>query len=852
MISVLLHYRNPSDLIDGSIYYGGPVITAQRQMAGVMRRHGGQAFDINSILEALLPDWYAAERRLEQFLIVSALADGLEGEESLGRAFRNNRSDVLRNIRTLAEIGMSPELMPSPESREMKAFAGIYREFWESPGSGCKELQESLDLWQDAESFRKLLAETPVSDLNDVMGYPEAVYFQGFHYVKPMQGRLMDAFSGLGIPVYMMAPHDPSDPAANEVWVKNHRFAGLEARTAFPSREAVRSAQKAPRVMQFEDIFSMVRYLRRNGKGTPLYAPITDELRDLLETFFPRHSGSDPTDDSTAEEKSSLARDEKLAAKENLLAYPAGRYLWGLYSMWDADLEDLVLNPETVRECLATGWAGSRCDEQCSALDAFDAVADFFSGCLTISDWKERLDRLRDAYEQVLPEFRTGLAEANSDRWTIVAATPLETIGAFSLSLGEAENLVATLEQMIEDARFLFGSTPMSINVLEHFGRIKKLLKEKAVGVGIRQEEKLIIRKFGKRLRSRGMTIETCSAGHLAEAMAFFLGGRMDGDEDDDASDGGISLVRSLADIESAYFLSPETEVHLCFCDDRHLPGNPRACGWPLSEQWFMRLLDGKELSIGAKLRVRDHLHYLQNSVLSSRYLFRLASGLPRLMISWVHVLKERELLKSVYISMLKRRTEESASMLLTQGELTVQGPPETAKKIQKEVLAVLPPLPRRPLEVNADLKLLACPAGAERIFYDYFLGSRPIYRSEFHLNFLLTGLICISSLQSRCSLDDAAAQVCGLYPAGSGRRIGECLAWARRRNKEIREFSGMDCGYPKERFFMMFLQPRSAGKLLSVREEESEEQEDDKKDYPCKYCPHGAYCLNRKISLQP
>ena len=249
MISILLQYKNPSDLIDGSIYYGGPVITAQRSMAVELRKNGCRAFDINSILEALLPDWYSSVRRLDQFLAVCVLADAFGKKDSLAQAFRNNKSDVLKNFRTLAEIGITPDQMPSSDQIEMKAFSNMYQEFWVHPGSGCAALQEKLEHWQNADMFRDLLAGTTVDDLAGTVGSPEAVYFQGFHYVRPMQGRLMDAFSCLGIPVYMMAAHDPDDPPANEVWEMNHRFSGLEARAAAQSRKGPVQEPPAPKVL---------------------------------------------------------------------------------------------------------------------------------------------------------------------------------------------------------------------------------------------------------------------------------------------------------------------------------------------------------------------------------------------------------------------------------------------------------------------------------------------------------------------------------------------------------------------------------------------------------------------------
>ena len=73
---VVLQYRRPESLTDGSIHYGGLIVPAQRLMASVYARSGrGRACDINTILEVMLPHWYASYTLLQQHLLLSELLE---------------------------------------------------------------------------------------------------------------------------------------------------------------------------------------------------------------------------------------------------------------------------------------------------------------------------------------------------------------------------------------------------------------------------------------------------------------------------------------------------------------------------------------------------------------------------------------------------------------------------------------------------------------------------------------------------------------------------------------------------------------------------------------------------------
>ena len=252
-------------------------------------------------------------------------------------------------------------------------------------------LQAALDEWEDPELFMARLATvTPYArrggvaerDSNRIcdrpvptpLGRPAAFYFQGFVYVRPMQSRFMEAAERTNVPVYHLRAFDERAPEAYDVWRLNPHFANLnEVRlvddptgaeddiepsvVASANSKKTRASSKKLSVVRFDDAFSLARHVQ-DTPDTALVAPMCTDVRELLETFV-----------------------ESEPEKTRLLAYPVGRYLMSLYGMWNEKANTLDVTPETVRVCLATGWADEVGTKPGATLGVFDRVAPYFQDC---------------------------------------------------------------------------------------------------------------------------------------------------------------------------------------------------------------------------------------------------------------------------------------------------------------------------------------------------------------------------------------------------------------------------------------------------------------------------------------
>lgn len=807
----ILQYRSPRSLVDGSFPINGTLVTAQRRMAGALARRGMKAFDMKSVLKTLLPDWHDHKRQLRQRLFISYLLDEMAekfSDEVVG-AFRNNLSQVLKGLRTLAEIGVPAKSLPE-DGEETVLLRLLYESFRKDPEGGVTLLEQRLSVWERPADFMQLLRKCRPCLDESVVGVPERVYFQGFYYVRPLQNRLMKAFELLDIPVVFLNAHDEDRPREYEVWTKNPLYADMIVRRIFGKPEST----SKPELIRFQNLFAMVSWLRKNPDKLSLFSPMTADVRSILDSFFP-----------------------KLEEKENLLAYPAGRYLWGLYSMWDPVANDLVLEPDTVRECLATGWAGPAYSLDCDALlGTYERVAHYFSDCRTPDEWIKRQVKLANGADAILRTAGQVKTEFPDDRWSRSLGNVSDRVGIVGEDPAKCFKLGVTLRQMIDDARTLFDGSS-EVNLLEHFGRLRDMISRKASVRDLQQEEKNIVRHFQSRLAWTETDVKKVPSSHLPEAMGFFLGGKLVPEEDEEPS--AYERIFGFSDIESSHLLRRNETVMLFCCDAQTLPSASHEYDWPMNAAYF----DEIRLPIGADdvaLRLACYRHYVESAVLSDRYLFHVASTLPKLKLSWVAERNGKELQPSPYLELIR---EEFDLEVKREDGLLVRSDPldevirkPSEEEIREAVDTFLPGAPGQPLDVSASRQ--ACPKDWRRVWYDYGVSNLPRFCSEYHLSFFFTALMAVRSGETGQSVETVAKKLFAAYPSFSASKRREITDFAKRQKNKVQipMFKGQS--RPLNRFFMQFLDINDTMRLIG-----SGKLSGSEKERLCNYCPHKGLC---------
>lgn len=823
---IVLQYRSPKTLVDGTVHYGGLIVPAQQMMASAFAEYiGGRVCAMNPLLESLLPNWYATVTRLEQHLLVSESLDHLSTAHYPAQtleAFRKNRVDLVRSLRLLAEIGVDPKDLPE-DGDEEKLFGRLYKRFVTDPRSGVSQLFRDLELWEAPELFGELLAKCEPREGRGPLGRIPAVYFQGFIYARPMQVRLMKAAERLNVPVYYLKAFDPEVPEAYEIWSKNPLFANLRSarRIGDSGREENRS-HPLRTTLRFTDPFSLAQYLNES-EGLRLIAPMSDTVRDLLETFVePEHD------------------------KEKLLAYPIGRYLMSLYGMWNERKNALDIQPEELKKCLATGWTEAAGRTNGTALLTYEKIAEYFADCRTVEDWRRRSALLGETtafFTRIFRPAREDGRDEKDGRWRRLAANPFSTFGAFSVTPEELEHLSESIDCLVNDVETLFGGADSQIDLKRHFKKLRKMLAERAARVCVAHEEERIVEVLLDRLEMPPVNVSECAPSHLAEAMTFFLGGK--GEFDDLEKEAPVGRVYALADAEGAVLLWKNRPAMLCCADATSLPGRAQRYSWPLSGAYLRNLALRGEVA----LRRAAQIHYVENTALSSRYLFHVLQNHSELTLSWVAAFANKILPPSTYLLQfgnmenvreISRLLHEDAS---DADDVSTYPVPTPASKISEAINKRLPAADEAPLEVRA--ARMACPCGPTQLWYDYFLSERPAFREKFQLDFLIPQFLAsLAYVNGQSDVASVAGEFWLVYPSISEVERDNFLNIAKKKLKKLHEnaeqWDRSDYGAPTFRLVLRYPYADSAVDLLKLLKSGS-----DEKDRPnlCRYCPHAACC---------
>ena len=772
----IVRYRHPEALFSEAMNYGAEalVVTAQKGMARLYEKRrlttpsSPKGVFVFALLKELLPDWFSSERSLLQHILLSGLIDsaweqsGQPGGEALRRAFRNNRGEVLQGLRLLVEIGVTPCALPESTPEEA-LFACVYEAFIANEDSGVPLLMKELATWSDPSTFARRIARAHADPGKPPIGRFSAVFLQGFYYVRPLQARLLDALAGTGVPVAYLNAFEPEHAECYEVWERNPRFAGLRVDPETVGNPV--SPGTTERILKFGDLFSMVAYVRKHVRSIVPMAPFAETTAKMLEPFFPRKE-----------------------EKARLLSYPVGRYVWGLYSMWDPIREELVLDTDTVRRCLATGWADESAEDpdEPSAFETFDKVEDYFSDCRTIEDWEERLERVEEIYKYME-------AQEEPSRWENYLRWVLGSIDVFNTPVRDIRRLIAALRVMRRAARELFSYNDKNVDLLEHFERLRNLLRERAGRVRVEKEEEAVLETFLQRLNAPSASLVKCPLEHIASAVKFYLGGRRPDEEEGEAE---LGPVRSLSDIEavlveSKYF-GGDRELFLCCCDGQSLPGRAGKLLWPLTESFLERT----QLTGAAARRREELFHRLRCNVLANRYLFHAAQTHSKLVLSWIAKLNGKDVSPSVYLQRLAARgvKVEVAEDLLVRGANAPAIEAEPVPDDRAITQAVRTTCGETcPLELRLAEK--ACPHGSLRLWYDCGLAASSGYSDRFALNFLLSQAIVVRMQRKGESADKAAGVIFWHYPALSASAREQCKNFGASHYKRLSDDTLEHCG---------------------------------------------------------
>ena len=806
-----------------------PHITATSELCKAMAaRYPFQkgVIDVHMLQSKVLSDWEQESCIFQQLILIGEVIRTMKilcDEEQVYESFRKNKYDVLNAIRLMVEADQSPDQIV-PYDVVTRMFKAIWERVEEEDPSFGRFRSRMRQLKDDPSYLRDTLIIS--RDLQE----SDTIVLHGFYFVTPIQDRIFELLEASGKTLIFLCCIDPTLEKVEDIWEKTFSLLdGIPDGTQWVTDKgskgrgypfgasfdgAVDGKYENIKVIEYRSELDFVKDVDRILKEERrLFSTDTKATENLLKRFYPQYF-----------------------RKQHLLSYPVGQFIYQLHSMWKTKSQQIELSIDDVIICFSSGWV------LCDGVDAKEFVGDleklrvYFSDCITLNDWVERLQLVENISKSILPEFEKNfdnvpLKEVDRHR---IMADPLRLFSCFSIGFDRLESIRKALERLIEIAKFLFDGSEEVI-VSKHLSKLEQLIKTGCDEKQISQEERVIIKELLSRLSIKEPWIEKCLPGEIADALMIMIGGGLLDEENWDVVTGqDHGFIYPMYQIES-YPLAGNGKVHLCLSDEMRLPGGSKRYVWPLSDQLLEVISQNADDTVRRYLQ--DMINVIKSSAFANRYLFYSLLQNDDVEVSWVSSDMDKTVECSPYITILKTLfgvkvdryvKREPLDMSSNEGYVSV---PVTIEDVDLRIE-----------EEKYDIAL--CPW---RYLYSHLLSRQAIYSSEFHYSFLLTSLIsCFTKLEG-CDKTRIGKYVFQLFPFLKEIEKRQILDFVR---KDILDGDDAydDFSYVKARLDCYYLTKEMRNIVQLNWEKVQEAQKTDIfsikiKKKECKFCPYQADC---------
>lgn len=809
-----------------------------RNMAYDMRIFKNNIYGFSVFLQRLIPGWNTGAQRFVYMTLLNrhirekiAHAENAAEKEWLFGC-KKNLSSAIHNIIRLEEARVRPEDLNTPDRDIL-----LFREMWE----------KVIALDPSISDFRMRMAELKNSEIfdnavNAIFKFhgKKQIVLHGFQFFTPIQQFVYDCFLHAGYDVYALIQCEAQYPYANEIWTsmysRNPDFPSMEnwIKQADSSEKNVLGEIfekgehiSAPnlKLMKYKNTVEFMEDIPRiKDDGYHLYCTDDHSANNMLKDYFP----------------------ERYEVR-NLLAYPIGQFVYTLLGMWDESLQSLVLKPEGLRKCFASGWLSVNGKSSMNYTEDLERLLPYFEGCYTVEQWHRRLQTFEEAYHEAVAIFAPVSKPGESTlekRKKETLGNPFRQFGVFSIREERMEDVAAIIRQLIAMTKKLFDSTePVSIQ--EHMSKLDGLLyMNDGMPQDLYMEEKEKVKQIFAALESDKIKDFLCYPGDIAAAMLTFMDGSLE--EDETPNPGLKTLVFNLYQIEAAP-LSSNGKVHICLADIGKLPGTAGNYFWPIEEHLLSDILKKRRDTY-----VENWIHSMHITALSNRYYIYNALNNPDVEISWIQQQGGKLLSPSPYITLLDRLTDakitESSVRTLT---LTSVGEIPAYKKLDTN-FDIRTNMSLHYLD--SEMEYALCPM---RYVYSHVLGDGPAYRNEYQQNRAIVRFIQILHrlLKPDYSIEQIAAQVFELFPgirkAEKRQLLDHAMQWnLEKPDTEYTAFDEVD--YTNYRLELLFPDRsvyESAKKHFSALMSQKgrrgifHDRLGVENAHNCEFCPHAVYC---------
>ncbi|MCX7571733.1 hypothetical protein OS242_17455 [Tumebacillus sp. DT12] len=815
----------------------------------------GRIVGAGLVMERLLDGWASPDTKLRQYAHLSELIDLLPKDDPVrGKrqvAFRRNQQDVLKTMRTLTEIGLTPDsVKPHAQTEEEKIFIQLWKQMEENnPDFRSIRKRMNVEL-ENPKSLHEVLPDAirsiPFGVINDdrpvVPDRIERVVLHGFYFITPLQHKFFSLLENAGIELVFVNLYDPryqgtfeSVRAFIKGWVPDDQnwhvpesfgpentFGDLLARI-FEAHLRVDTSvspdQNTLQVLEYQDFYALLREYSAhpNSKDGEVeyFSPAHEQINERLKEYFPQNFKD-----------------------RHLLSYPIGQFLFHLHCMWKEAKGKLILDERSLFECFASGWltVGDKNARQYTL--ALRDLLPYFEGCGSLSQWRNRIDHLMKARRNVAGAFTRGIdAPPETKRFHEMMENPLLRFSFFKL--GEEDMLVVfeMIEELLRIAEELFGDGKVRVTLADHFAKIDELLQKKVPESELLPLERDLIRFLKEQLMTERNAQEQFRLQDLSEALALYLGGDFNDDKqeerDDDPDNPNGRKIGKFEELDAAALLQ-QKRIHVVGLDEESLPYRASSVPWPLSRDCLEALAEQRE-------ELKTILLREQMAPQITRYLFySLLAFHPQVTLSWMREWQGKELEESMYLALLgiKPKLVEDVFEEIHLDE---------QKRISGDVDEAVQLMFKYPSDARQEYQL--CP---RRFYYSFLTQDFATFREPFHHEFLFSNLVTVTAALTDREEEEAFQETSQLFPHWLNLKKQElrehALIYVRSVRMQFDRYDGSEYLRARERFQFLntsYLRgkPRLTTEAFNQEVRHEDMQMESIPGEYCRYCPHLPQC---------
>lgn len=788
--------------------------------------------DFKTITESIDHNWKSAETVFSQCVAASSffhdIISNRRNDAVYEKGYKRNIRRIVRTINTLEEavIDIDEIRELSDGNKDIDLFCDVWEYVYEND-TAIKELHQSFRRIRSRQEIKRFLEGVFENDITD------RILLNGFYYLTPLQERFFRILEDAGYTLIFLVMYNPMYDYAMETPLKM-----LSNEFGFPDRSLWNVCQNNV-INNFGEILEGRRIHPENNISLMSFQNEVEFSRVIWE----KYNNGISVYSADASYTNSVLRDfyPEVFGQRRLLSYPAGQFLVLLHSMWDEENNNVTIETDKIRNCLASGWLSYNGKPSNYYLRDFDKMISFFRDCKTVSDWMERLDYLEMIQEDSIGSFFDQLGD-NRDRFSETAGNPFSHTAYYSLNKESKNAVTCLVKEIIESVTVLFsGSEKKSVG--EHIKKLEKVLKSQNISDFRISEEAEIVSALLDSISQIKKIKTECWFDDISSAIHLYLSGALEDEESENSSYDYISRKLIMVDSEA---VKKSDTIHICMCDINNLPGEEKPAGWPVDNDLLEKYCNSNDNILAAIL-----LKNLKMSPSVKRYNIFSAFQNKRIEMSWIREINSKPVSQSPYI-----------------GLINDQGIPVSQHSTHFCVPDTFTPCPdvneynfsksenyHKIKEIKMEYSL--CPM---RYIYGYVLDKCSAFSDEFHISNMIGGIIrAVYSMVKNYGITEktAAEMVFAMFPSVRNIERQQISDYVISNISDtVRDEYGSQ-SFPSERFGILFpdnevftnanicfskLSSQSGRKGINIRT-----PADTKK--ACVYCPFSSCCRNTVFS---